>query len=94
MLKAGLLEETEALLAEGLSPELPALQSIGYREAVQFLHGDLARAYLPERINAATRQFARRQLTWFRRMPGIRWLPANDPAAVRRYVADSFAASV
>ena len=65
MLTGGWIAETEALLA--LYPaECPGLASIGYREIVAYLGGDLVRDDLHERIVTVTRQYAKRQRTWFR----------------------------
>ena len=85
MFAAGLVAETEALLAEGLEPEVPGLQSIGYSQVVQYLLPSAAPApSLDETIEAvklATRQLARAQAKWFRRDdPRIRWFPPPQAA--------------
>lgn len=77
MLEAGLLEEVRGLLADGLTPELPALQSPGYREMAAHLAG---RCDLPQALAdmaQATRRLAKRQLTWFRHDPELTWLGAD-----------------
>jgi len=66
MLAAGLVAEVEALLAQGVAPEAPGLDGIGYREVVAMVRGDLPADALPEAIAVATRRFAKRQETWFR----------------------------
>lgn len=67
MLDRGLIEEVEMLRADGrLRAELPALRAVGYRQAWAYLHGELERSAMVERAVAATRQLARRQLTWLR----------------------------
>jgi tRNA dimethylallyltransferase len=65
MLASGLIEETRNTLAT-FPAGSPGLLSIGYREIVQFLHGDLARDELASAIVLVTRQYAKRQRTWFR----------------------------
>jgi tRNA dimethylallyltransferase len=88
MFAAGIVAETEALLAAGVPAEGSALKALGYREAVAHLRGELD---LPGAIAAAkrhTRQFARRQMTWFRREPDVRWFAVggDDPARLRSEV--------
>ncbi len=71
MLRAGLVEETAALAARW-GREARPLGSLGYKEALAFVDGKLARADLAEAIRLSTRHFARRQRTWFRKQPGAR----------------------
>ncbi len=70
MLKEGLAEEVRSLRQKyALHPELPSMRAVGYRQAWQFLSGEINEAELLEKGIAATRQLAKRQLTWLRRMP-------------------------
>ena len=70
MLDAGLVAEVEGLRQRyRLSADLPSMRSVGYRQVWEMLEGRLASAELLERGVFATRQFAKRQLTWLRRMP-------------------------
>lgn len=73
MLESGLIEETKRLLEEGYSPRLKALQSIGYRHAVYQLTGKVTQKEMLRLMQRDTRHFAKRQLTWFRRDPRIKW---------------------
>lgn len=69
MLDAGLIEETESLrMRFDLSPEMPSMRCVGYRQTWQFLQGRFGRKDLAEKGIAATRQLAKRQLTWLRGM--------------------------
>lgn len=68
MLEAGLISEVEGLLAQGVPETSKPMQSIGYREVVDFLRGRLSRDELHDAIAAATRQYAKRQCTWFRKL--------------------------
>ena len=77
MLAAGLVEEVRALLAAGISREQQAMKAIGYKECAAFLAGELPENELAEEIAKATRHFAKRQLTWFRKMPYITWFSAE-----------------
>ena len=73
MVEAGFLEEVRALRARGLSAELPALRAVGYREMFACIEGQMDEDAAVAATVRATRQFAKRQRTWFRREPGIRW---------------------
>jgi tRNA dimethylallyltransferase len=89
MIEGGLIAEVRGLLEDGLSPEARSLRSIGYREALAHLEGRLSLDELRERVAVATRQYAKRQDTWFRREPGVKWLdaPADSeelPALIER----------
>jgi len=66
MLQRGLIEEVAAVLAEGHPPSAPGLDGIGIREAVEYLHGRRDRETVAEAIAGSTRQYAKRQETWFR----------------------------
>jgi tRNA dimethylallyltransferase len=66
MLRRGLVEEVAAVLSEGHPPDAPGLNSVGIREAVEYLHGRRPRESLADAIAVSTRQFAKRQETWFR----------------------------
>lgn len=74
MLAAGLAEEVRALLGRGLSPRCTAMQAIGYKELAAALTEGRDLAAAAEEIKLRSRQYAKRQLTWFRRTEGVRWL--------------------
>ncbi len=74
MMAAGLVDETQRLLAAGYSPALPAMTSLGYREIGAYLRGEVTLAAAVERIKTETHRFVRHQYTWFRRLSGVRWL--------------------
>jgi tRNA dimethylallyltransferase len=71
---AGWLDEVQQLMAHGLERNKTAMQAAGYRELVAHLHGKLSLLEAVALIKARTRQLARRQLTWFRREPGLIWI--------------------
>ncbi|WP_280547850.1 tRNA (adenosine(37)-N6)-dimethylallyltransferase MiaA [Halomonas sp. 11-S5] len=72
MLDAGFLDEVAALRARGdLAASLPAMKSVGYRQAWAYLEGEFGRDELARRGIIATRQLAKRQLTWMRNWPGL-----------------------
>ena len=78
MLKSGFLAEVSDLVAKGVDPQSPALRSVGYRQVYQYLKKELDYFKMRERIIFATRQFAKRQLTWMRNTPGTVWFDAAD----------------
>ncbi|PWG62879.1 tRNA (adenosine(37)-N6)-dimethylallyltransferase MiaA [Sediminicurvatus halobius] len=85
MLEQGLIEEVAGLRARGdLGPELPALRAVGYRQVWEYLEGAYDRATLLERGAAATRRFAKRQLTWLRREAAVTWFDGDDAALQNR----------
>ena len=88
MLEAGLLDEVRALRARGdLHPELPSMRCVGYRQAWEALEGAFPMAELRERGIAATRQLAKRQITWLRSMPQRHVLACDDPQALDRLLS-------
>ena len=73
MLAAGLEQETRQLLQAGLSPTALSMRSIGYRQMAQYLTGELEYDEMTAKIKQATRNFAKRQFTWYKKMPYIHW---------------------
>ena len=83
MLAAGFMDEVKALRARGdLHAELPSMRCVGYRQAWEALDGTWPLASVRERGIAATRQLAKRQLTWLRGMPGRRVIACDAPDAL------------
>ena len=78
MLRAGLLEEVKGLLKKGFSPELKPLQAIGYRQLIAYLQGEISYEEAVRLIKRDTRRYAKRQLTWFRADPEIRWFHPQE----------------
>ena len=82
MFAAGLVEETERLMKQ--YPNAPALASLGYKQAAQFLRGEINRKLALWAAQQGHRNYAKRQLTWFRREPEVRWLAGfGDEPEVR-----------
>lgn len=73
MMAQGLLNEVKGLSEKGYSRDLPAMQAIGYAQLFAYLAGEATLDTAVDNIKRATRQFAKRQLTWFRRDERIRW---------------------
>jgi tRNA dimethylallyltransferase len=74
MFARGLVEETRVLLQNGLEQNKTAMQAIGYRQVVEHLRGERPLAETIELVKSRTRQFAKRQLTWFRRHGNCEWI--------------------
>lgn len=73
MIKQGLINEVKALIEK--YPEFPtAMQAIGYKEIVQYLKNEISKEEAIEKIKQETRRYAKRQITWFKRIENIRWL--------------------
>lgn len=77
MLAAGLIEEVRELLRRGVDPSLNALQTIGYKEPVQYVLGEIGYEAMVEQLKRNTRRYAKRQITWFRRFPSYHWIDAT-----------------
>ena len=73
MLEQGAAAEAESLLARNLSPDLPVMRAIGVPEIAAFLQGELSREEMTIAGSQATRNYAKRQYTWFRRQPPAEW---------------------
>ncbi|HEU4792145.1 MAG TPA: tRNA (adenosine(37)-N6)-dimethylallyltransferase MiaA [Nitrolancea sp.] len=76
----GWIEEVQRLLGAGLSPAVPAMSAIGYREIADYLAGTCSLAEASDRIKYHTHRYARHQLTWLKRMPGIHWFDPREPS--------------
>lgn len=88
MMSRGLLDEVRRLRARGdLHPGLPALRLIGYRQLWAHLDGGMDLEAAIDRAVIATRQLARRQLTWLRAEPAAEWFDASDPGLIERVSA-------
>lgn len=87
MVARGWLDEVRALLASGVGPESPAFQAIGYSQWVRHLAGEYELEEATRRILLATRRYAKRQETWFRREPGIEWHDARSADSLAERLA-------
>ncbi len=77
MMAQGFLNEVQNLLSKGYNKDLPALKGLGYRHLIAHLMGECTLDEAVARWKRDTRRFAKRQMTWFRREPVIRWLDAS-----------------
>lgn len=82
MLAAGLIKEVQGLLADGIAPDCKPMLSIGYKQVVHALQSQQSYAELAATIDAATRQYAKRQCTWFRKVDADQRLSIWEPRSV------------
>jgi tRNA dimethylallyltransferase len=87
MFADGIIEETASVLARGYSPELNALNTVGYKECIALLGGEISRECALELTQQTTRRYAKRQLTWFRRDARIQWLSGSPREIATAIVA-------
>lgn len=87
MIEAGLVEEVRVLLDRGFDPNSAAMQGLGYKELVPYLYGEITLEKAINDIKQRTRHFAKRQLSWFRRMPEIQWFDVTEPDSRDRVFA-------
>ena len=88
MLEAGWIDEVQQLLAQGISTDCQAMKAIGYQELAAYLQGTMPLDLAVEQIKKRTRHFAKRQLTWYRRMPYIHWFEKNNYPSEDALIAD------
>ena len=74
MFEHGFLDEVRAILDKGYSLDDPGLNTVGYKEAIAYLHDDISREQMIKDIKTQTRRYAKRQLSWFRRWDFINWI--------------------
>lgn len=86
MVANGLVEEVAALLAAGVPTDAQSMQGIGYKEIVSYLQGEIDLPTAIDKLKQATRHFAKRQLTWFRKMPYIEWVDVTAFASHEEFL--------
>jgi tRNA dimethylallyltransferase len=89
MFAAGLIAEVEGLLAQGVPVSAPPFRALGYKHVLRLLAGEIDRNEAAALTKTDTRHYAKRQLTWFRKMSGVQWVPAADLDAMAGLVASS-----
>ena len=81
MFEKGLVDEVKQLLKNGVNPNCQAFKGIGYKEVVQYLEGLISYDACVDLIQKNTRHFAKRQITWYKRMPYIEWITIDSRTA-------------
>ncbi|MER8440344.1 tRNA (adenosine(37)-N6)-dimethylallyltransferase MiaA [Mesorhizobium sp. M1312] len=93
MLEKGALDEVRRLTELGLDPDLPAMKAIGVRELQAAMAGELSFPEAIERAKIATRQYAKRQATWFRHQLGPEWLRLRPGDRVESTISDALSSA-
>jgi tRNA dimethylallyltransferase len=89
MMAAGLIDEVKGLLAKGLPKDLPSFQALGYKEVIDYLDGKWDKETMVSELKKRTRNFARRQMTWFKRFKNVQWFDATiDSRAIIDYITE------
>ncbi len=96
MFAGGLIEEVQSLIASGVPATAKAFQAHGYRRVVEYWRGERTREDALEQMKLDTRHYAKRQLTWWRAWPGVKWIDrfGDDPEAFQaanKYLAEESA---
>lgn len=86
MIDQGLEGEVQEVLRQGYAPDLQALRSIGYKEMIQYIQGDIDKEEAIRLIKRNSRRYAKRQLTFFRRYEDIYWADAEDQEEIIKWV--------
>ena len=86
MFKGGLVEEVRTLLGRSVPPDAPPFQALGYRHVRRYLKNEISLEQAAGLTKQDTRWFAKRQMTWFGKMPGVAWFEADDLPTVADHV--------
>ena len=86
MFERGLVEEVRGLLARGVPEEAPPFRALGYSHVLRHLKGEIGRDEALAFTKADTRRYAKRQMTWFRKMAGVIWFSPDDGRALEEHV--------
>ena len=78
MLDSGMIEETKSAIDKGFCAGSPGLEGIGYRDVIRLLNGLITRQELESAFKLDMRHYAKRQMTWFKKDPRIKWIPAGN----------------
>jgi len=86
MFARGIVEEARGILEEGENPDSPPFRALGYRQVLNHLKGDISLEETIDLTKKETRHYAKRQMTWFRKMAGIHWFKPDDFPSIVKYV--------
>ena len=86
MFARGFVDEVRGLLERGVPDSAPAFRALGYGHVLRHLRGEIGRDEAAELTKADTRRYAKRQMTWFRKMDGVAWFSPDDRAGLEEHV--------
>lgn len=89
MFERGLVEEVRALLASGVDETAPPFKALGYKYVLRFLKDRIGLEEAVVRTKIETRHYAKRQMTWFRKMDGVQWFRAEDLPGIFSFIEES-----
>jgi tRNA dimethylallyltransferase len=89
MFKRGLVEEVKSLLERGIGENCPPFRALGYKHVLMFLSGETSLEEAIKLTKKDTRHYAKRQITWFRKMESIYWFDPGDIEAIKGFIAES-----
>jgi tRNA dimethylallyltransferase len=84
MIEAGLVEEVRGILAMGVPRSATSMQGLGYKEIAEYINGESSFDEAAEKLKRRTRNFAKRQITWFKKYAGIAWLEAGTDKSLEK----------
>lgn len=88
MFARGMVEETKNLLTSGVRPDAPPFQALGYKQVLRYLRGEITLEEAKELTKKETKQYAKRQMTWFRQMKGITWFNPQDYEKIKLFLQE------
>jgi tRNA dimethylallyltransferase len=91
MFRAGIVAEVRSLLAAGVEEGAPPFRALGYKHIIAYLKGTISLDEAARLTKQDTRHFAKRQISWFRKMQGVNWFPAGDHASLAAFFEAQFA---
>jgi len=86
MFERGIVEEARGLLEKGANPDSPPFRALGYKQVLNHLRGDISLEEAIDLTKKETRHYAKRQMTWFRKMAGIQWFKPDDFPSIVAYL--------
>jgi len=87
MFRRGLVEEARCLLEKGIAADSPPFRALGYKPVLRHLNGEITLEEAVDQVKKDTRHYAKRQMTWFRKMEGVRWFEADNTEPISSAVA-------
>jgi len=88
MFAQGMVQEVQRLVSSGVQETAPPFRALGYRQALRFLRGEITLEEAVELTQRETRHYAKRQMTWFRKMEGIHWFSPEELDNIKTHVQD------
>lgn len=91
MFQGGIIEEVEGLLSRGVDENAPPFRALGYKQVLRCLKKEISTEEAAALTKMETRRYAKRQITWFKKMPGVNWFEASNHEAMADFIERSLA---